>query len=146
MRTRFGFSKEPAMRPRYVFSSMTRISDLPEVGFDVETLPKTRWEAGDYVVGRVLGGAGEDMTVELPCGRMIEAVEGNLIVGVLGRRFATLEATGDWERIGADGQMHALTEGGLFGKCLSRSELHPAAHVPRVSRARRAGRPEGPDA
>lgn len=109
------------MRTRYVFSSMIRISDLAEVPFDVEALPRNRWETGDYVVGRVLGGAGEDLTVELPCGRMTEAAEGDLIVGALGRRFATLEATGTWERIGADGQMYALTEGGLFGMCLSRS-------------------------
>jgi hypothetical protein len=52
---------------------------------------------------------------------MIEAEETDLIVGAFGKRHATLDATGDWETIGLDGVFHALTEGGLFGKCVSRS-------------------------
>lgn len=54
---------------------------------------------------------------------MIEATQGDLVVGAFGKRYATLEATGDWERIGPDGRLHALTEGGLFGACLTRSAL-----------------------
>ncbi len=106
---------------RYVFSSVTRISDLPDREFSVESLPRATWETGDYVVGHVEGGAGEDLTVELRNGRMIEADRSDLIVGALGKRHATLDATGDWEAVGPDGLFHALTEGGLFGKCLSRS-------------------------
>jgi hypothetical protein len=106
---------------RYIFSSLTRISDLPEAAFTVEPLPRGGWEMGDYVVGQVEGGEGEDLTVELPNGRMIEAAASDLVVGALGKRYATLDATGDWERIGPDGRLQALTEGGLFGKCLSRS-------------------------
>ncbi len=106
---------------RYVFSSVTRISDLPDREFSVEPLPRATWETGDYVVGHVEGGAGEDLTVELRNGRMIEADRSDLIVGALGKRHATLDATGDWEAVGPDGLFHALTEGGLFGKCLSRS-------------------------
>jgi hypothetical protein len=52
---------------------------------------------------------------------MIEAEEADLIVGAFGKRHATLDATGDWEAIGTGGLFHALTEGGLFGKCISRS-------------------------
>jgi hypothetical protein len=106
---------------RYLFCSVARISDLPGAEFAVEPLPRERWEMGDYVVGRVDGGEGEDLTVELPNGRMIEAAASDLVVGAFGKRAATLDATGDWEQIGPDGRMHALTEGGLFGKGLSRS-------------------------
>lgn len=106
---------------KYVFSSVTRISDLPAGDFAVKPLPRGAWGTGDYVVGCVKGGGGEDLTVELPNGRMIEAEESDLIVGALGKRHATLDATGDWEATGSDGVFHALTEGGLFGKCVSRS-------------------------
>jgi hypothetical protein len=106
---------------KHLFSSVTRISDLPRGEFSVKLLPREEWSMGDYVVGHVEGGAGEDLTIELASGRMIEADAGDLVIGAFGKRHATLDATGDWAAIGADGLFHALTEGGLFGKCLSRS-------------------------
>jgi hypothetical protein len=78
---------------------------------------------GDYVLAEVEELDGADPTIELCSGRFIEASRGDLVVGALGKRYATLEATGDWERIGPDGRLHALTEGGLFGACLMRSPL-----------------------
>jgi hypothetical protein len=109
---------------RYVFSSMTRISDLQRAAFSVEPLAKKHWEVGDYVVARVERSDGDD-TIELPNGRVVHVTEGDQVVGAFGKRFATLDATGDWEQVGADGRMHALTEGGLFGKCLSQSSWVP---------------------
>ncbi|MCL1692352.1 MAG: hypothetical protein M3096_01580, partial [Actinomycetia bacterium] len=61
---------------KYFFSSLTRISDLAEEGFDVEPREQDEWETGDYVVGQVVGRAGEFSRVELRTGRMIEVVEG----------------------------------------------------------------------
>jgi hypothetical protein len=54
---------------------------------------------------------------------MVEVLDGDLVVGALGVRRATLEAVGDWQHIGDDGRMEALTEGGLFGKATSVSFL-----------------------
>ena len=36
---------------KYFFTSITRISNLPEVSFSVEPLPRKVWGTGDYVVG-----------------------------------------------------------------------------------------------
>ena len=72
------------------------------------------------VLGRRAGGQ-----AELPSGRMIEVTEGDLLVGALGSRFATLEATGSWEDVGEDGVMDLLTSGGLMGKVRSLSTLIP---------------------
>jgi len=47
------------------------------------------------------------------------------VVGALGVRHATLEATGTWEKVAADGAMELLTAGGLLGRCTSRSTLIP---------------------
>ena len=109
---------------RYYLTSITRITDLAERSFDVETLARNRWARGDYVVGEVTGTLGLNH-IELPNGRRIELAEGDLVVGAFGTRFATLEATGSWEDIGRDGRMHMLTGGGLLGRCRSRAMLLP---------------------
>jgi hypothetical protein len=57
---------------------------------------------------------------------MVEVVEGDLIVGAFGVRYATLEAVGGWQGIGRDRLMEALTGAGLFGKATSRSTLLPS--------------------
>lgn len=108
-----------------VLSSMTRIAPLMEVPFRLDALPRSSWATGDYVAGEVLG-RGEGVRVELRSGRTIEVAEGDLVVGALGSRFATLEATGSWEDVGEDGRFHLLTGGGLMGKVRSLSALTPA--------------------
>lgn len=49
----------------------------------------------------------------------------DLVVGALGERYATLEATGSWKEVEEDGIMHLLTGGGLLGKCTSKSAFLP---------------------
>ncbi len=105
---------------RYIYTSVTRISDLAEGGFEVKALDRARWQTGDYVVGRVLNTSGSLHNIELPNGRMIEASEDDLIIGAFGVRAATLEAVGSWQAI-TDNEFEALTSAGLFGRLTSRS-------------------------
>ncbi len=107
---------------RCKFGSLARITDLPTRTFTVETLPRTEWDTGDYVVGLVTDASGY-RTIELPNGRDMEVAEGDAVVGAFGRREATLEMTGSWHAIGEDRTMHALTRAGLFGHAESRSTL-----------------------
>lgn len=108
---------------RYLFGSVARISDLPQRPFEGVPLEKTSWETGDYVIGEVMDVSGLH-TVELPNGRMMEATEGDLVVGALGARAATLEAVGDWRAV-TDDRFDALTPAGLFGRITSASPFLP---------------------
>ena len=110
------------MNTRYFFSSLTRIADLRERNFQVRALPRSEWAMGDYVVGEVHPNPSR-FPIELYNGRMIIVAEGDLVMGALGTRHATLEATGDWREVTADGEIHALTGAGLMGKCTSRSAM-----------------------
>jgi len=88
----------------------------------VEVLPRSRWAFGDYVVGeveKVWGGR----SVELADGREVPLTPGDFVIGALGSRFATLEATGSWEDVRADGVFHLLSGGGIFGRVRSISSL-----------------------
>jgi hypothetical protein len=118
--------KETPMKPRYVFTSLTRISDLQEVPFSVWPLPRREWETGDYIVGEVASMPNRLSRIELGNGRMVELAEGDMIVGAFGVRYATLETVGGWQGIGRDQMMEALTGAGLFGKATSRSTLLPS--------------------
>ena len=109
------------MNPHYLFGSLTRTSPLPDSDFEVRGIDRGRWRTGDYVVGEVLSRPGSNTELELPAGRMVAAGAGDLVVGALGRRAATLEATGDWRAVGEDLRMEALTAAALFGRCTSRS-------------------------
>lgn len=106
---------------RFVLASTTRISDLPERPFTLVPLPREEWATGDYVGAELLEGPGVPYLVENPQGRMVEALAGDVVIGALGRRAATLEATGDWRAVGEDLQMHSLTPAGILGRLTSRS-------------------------
>ncbi len=113
------------MDTRYVFTSLTRIAPLSEAPFDVEPLPRAQWATGDYVVGEIHKTPLGYRDIELTTGRMRQGFQGDLIVGALGLRHATLEATGTWEEVGDDGVMHLLTGAGLLGWLTSKSPFLP---------------------
>ena len=107
------------MDERYLMTSVTRISDLEQGNFELRELPRSEWAHADYVVGRVMGTPTQLSRLELANGRLMDVMEGAMVVGAFGKRAATLEAAGDWEQIGDDRVMHALTGAGLYGKATS---------------------------
>ena len=113
------------MNHKYIYTSLTRISDLAQQGFDVEQLPKEKWETGDYVVCNIADPGSSALSLELPSGRMRGVIGEEHIVGALGERFATLEATGTWRKVENDLKMHVLTGAGLIGKLTSKSAFIP---------------------
>lgn len=58
------------MNVKYVFTSVTRVSNLREVKLDVEAVPRGRWRNGDYIVGEVTNRTGRLLPLELSTGRM----------------------------------------------------------------------------
>ena len=104
---------------------MLRISDLDQKQFSIEKLDKVKWKTGDYVLGEIIDSGSDILKVELINGRMRSIMNGDLVVGALGERYATLEATGTWKEVEDDGKMHLLTGAGLFGKCTSKSVYLP---------------------
>ncbi|WP_431160580.1 hypothetical protein [Flagellimonas beolgyonensis] len=113
------------MDHKYIYASLTRISDLAEKGFETKALPRKKWETGDYVVSEIVNEGGESLQIELPNGRMRGVIAGERIVGALGERFATLEATGSWRNVADDFKMTVLTGAGLMGKLTSKSMFIP---------------------
>jgi len=107
------------------FSSLCRIADLHTGAFELGPLPRDRWATGDYVLGSAEIVRGGFARVELMNGRIAPLVDGDLVVGALGVRHATLEVVGSWEAIGADNRMQMLTAAGLLGRSTSMS-----AHLP----------------
>jgi len=106
-------------------SSLTRIADLDREPYEVARLEKAYWATGDYVIGEVTGPRNRQMLFELTSGRMVQALRGDCVVGALGSRAATLEATGSWMDISGD-TMNAMTSAGLFGAVTSLSTLIPS--------------------
>lgn len=103
-------------------SSLTRISDLDTVPYDVARIPQKNWKTGDYVVGAIRESSRRNYSIELASGRMISPMPGNHVVGAFGNRAATLEGVGSWAEI-RDGRMNAMTGAGLFGAITSLSPM-----------------------
>jgi hypothetical protein len=107
------------------YTSLTRIAPLAQTPFRVQPLGRNAWASGDYVACDVVDACGF-RAIELPDGRMSEAAPGDVLVGALGRRYATLEATGSFEEADPDGRLHLLTSAGLLGGATScAAELPP---------------------
>lgn len=113
------------MNHQFIYTSLTRISDLAEREFNVKKLDREHWETGDYVVSKILDPGGNTLNLELITGRMRGVIGGESLVGALGERYATLEATGTWRKVKADLKMNVLTGGGLMGKLTSKSIFLP---------------------
>ncbi len=110
---------------KYIFTSLTRITDLAERTFDLKKMDFGQWATGDYVVTEIVDPGSNTLLLELPNGRMRGVIGGEMVIGALGERFATLEATGTWKKVGADLKMNVLTGAGLLGKLTSKSAFIP---------------------
>ena len=113
------------MKPHYFFSSVTRCSDLWTVPFKTMKLDRSNWATGDFVIGRAIGKRNRLYECETKTGRMADVVRGDLLVGALGERAATLEGVGDWRAISDSLELEALTSAGLFGRATSISPMLP---------------------
>ncbi len=113
------------MKNKFIYTSLTRISDLDDGIFTIEEIDRSRWELGDYVASKIIDPGSNDLSLELPSGRMRGVIGGEWIIGALGERFATLEATGTWKKVGDDLKMNVLTAAGLMGKLTSKSVFIP---------------------
>ena len=112
------------MSKRYFFLSLTRIADFTQEDIELKKQARKKWIMGDYVACKVAKPPGS-MKVEMTCGRMAEIAEGDILIGALGDRFATREATGTFREVGKNLKMHLLTSAGIFGKMTSISSFIP---------------------
>ncbi|MBT8047753.1 MAG: hypothetical protein HKN57_12005 [Xanthomonadales bacterium] len=113
------------MRSHYFFTSVTRCSDLWSQPFKTQKLDRSQWGTGDFVVGRATGERNRLWECETKTGRMADMVRGDLMVGALGRRAATLEGVGDWREALESRELEALTSAGLLGRATSISPMLP---------------------
>jgi hypothetical protein len=109
---------------RQVLASLARIADFDTSPFEVQTIPRSEWETGDYVQAEVAGEPTQLYTVECTTGEMIGVDPGDRVIGAFGVRAATLEGVGSWMDIDGGG-MNAMTSAGLFGRFTSVSRLLP---------------------
>jgi hypothetical protein len=127
--------------PHLAITSVARNAALDREPPRIEPRSREGWATGDLVVAEVLGSGAVPYEIELPAGRLAEVLPGDLLVGALGRRTATLTAVGDWRETGDDGLMQVLGPGGVLGVCTSSSlPPPPMADVRYVGHAFRGDR------
>jgi len=119
-----------------VHTSLTRIADLENRSYDIESRPREQWRRGEYVFARVVRRPDPGVTIENAQGRHVELMEGETIVSAFGTRKATRGMVGGWREIGDDNRMASMTYGGVLGKVTSASpfsrnpiELEYEGHV-----------------
>jgi hypothetical protein len=113
------------MKSHYFYSTVTRNSDLWKVPFKTRKWDRKDWATGDFVVGRVTGKRNRLYRCETKTGRIADMVRGDLLIGALGERAATLEGVGDWRAAPEGAELDALTPAGLIGKATSISPMLP---------------------
>lgn len=104
-----------------VLGSVARIADFGARPPRPQAVPRRSWSTGDYVIGRVLDLGSVPYTVESQAGRLVEVVPGDMVLGALGRRAATLQLVGDWREVGADDPptLDTLNAAGVLGRVTS---------------------------
>jgi hypothetical protein len=118
------------MMDKAFYGSLTRIAELGTWPVEIEAQEKGLWRNGDYAVAEVLEVSHPAERLELIDGRDVELTVGDWLIGALGVRAATLEATGSWRDVEADMILHNLTGAGLLGRLTSKSPLAP--HLAKV--------------
>lgn len=81
---------------------------------NIEDLERQYWSEGQAVICKLKRESG----YELSTGREIELTTGDMVIGALGTRMATLEVAGSW-RDGDKSNMNLLSTSGVFGACTS---------------------------
>jgi hypothetical protein len=111
--------------PYPFLTSLSRRAPFRREAIEAAPLPRTDWRTGDYVLGRIVSEHLRTARIETENGRLAEVLEGDRVVGALGKRYATLETTGDWQQIGDDLVMQLLTPAGVLGRATSHSRSLP---------------------
>ena len=102
------------MRP-LLKGSVTRIAVMPDRPFSFEKVDQEARKSGDSLVAEVLPRKWTAEQFDLPLGRTCTPLSGDLLVGALARRAATLEATRSFQAVGPDRMMLRLTGAGRMG-------------------------------
>jgi hypothetical protein len=113
------------MNEKVFCGSLARITDLETKSFDCEAVRRSHWEVGDYVLGQITIARGGFSEIELPSGRLARPVNGDVVLGALGVRHATLEVVGSFEEVEKDERMDLLGAAGLLGRATSVCGLLP---------------------
>jgi hypothetical protein len=113
---------------RLIAASVARIADFEDHPPTPAPVERSEWKTGDYVIGRVLDSGSTPFPLEVPSGRLVEVIPGDLVLGALGRRTATLQLVGDWRHVDdSDPTLETLNAAGVLGRITSAALPRPAS-------------------